>query len=1103
MRISHFVNLFLGIGLMTNSSFAFDAANDGLPAPSDGVVTFNGTSQRTYGIVKTYNIPLTNYPSTLEVNLRGGDGGYAQSGRPANPTNKASKGGGGILGIAQFSIHPSDAGALRPGGEIRLIVGNKGYNRQSGIYAHAASGGGGGSGLLYRGPLDSDDWQPLIIAGGGGGAYASTVTGKVASNRNGGNGQSTEAGQNGFGNGGNRGIGGDGGDQSNANLGGGGGGWTGSGDNGGGRGYPAGGAGGVLSVNTQKGAHGGFGCGGGGDGGKVTLVGTPYMSGGGGGGYSGGGSGAHAYGGGGGGSFLIQASSGIEPVANSASWTPRGAGLNQNGFVSIETSGAIASGDINPIVNIDGDNPQTVVHNSTYADAGATGEDYYGNSLTVITDNTVDPTTTGSYAVNYTVTDQFGQTTTETRDVNVVPSLPRFYLGATPTLLLTTVDYWEDRTDAIATIYSTGNTNLTYSIEGSDASHFNLNAATGVLHFSSQPDYETPSDVGSDNTYTLTVKASDGTRISTSTLTVNVLNVAELPTPPVLSNHSIVENQIDIGTVSSTDGDRTPVTYAISTNSGADSALFQINSNTGFLRFITAPNYEDESDQNNDNIYELVVIATSGGHSVSNTLNVTVTNGPDPLSAPVLDNTIIEENQTVVGTASSSDEDGTEITYSLDVTSHPDLEIHPTSGALSFSVAPDFENPTDTGDDNTYYVKIIATSGGESVTSTFTIIVNDVNELPTVPQLDTLLIEENKTLVDNVYSSDDDGTQVDYSILPSIGADSALFQIDESSGELSFIAAPNFEVPTDQGQNNIYEVTVFASSGSDAVSQTFNITVADADERPTTPQFDNVALVLPENQTFIGTASGSTDEDGTPVTYVLTTNWPDYQYAQIDPNTGVLSFITAPDFESPDDTLIAHTYFFSVAAKSNGQISQSILVNVRITDVNEPHTTPELDSHTITENQTEVGIVSATDPDGTIVTYAVSTTEGADSDKFQIDSSTGVLSFIVAPNYEVPLDQGLDNTYQVVVIATSGGYSSSTFFDVSVENVAELKKLPSLTNQTVTENFTLVGQVRSNAGATFALSPDSGADRAFFTITNSGELSFINPPDFGDPLDQG
>ena len=621
MRISHFISLLVGIGWISSSSFAIDPANDSIPAPSDGVVTFNGTSQLTSGIVETYNIPITGYPSTLEVNLRGGDGGYAQSGRPANPTNKASKGGGGILGIAQFSIHPSDAGALRPGGEIRLIVGNKGYNRQSGIYAHAASGGGGGSGLLYRGPLDSDVWQPLIIAGGGGGAYASTVTGKVASNRNGGNGQSTEAGQNGFGNGGNRGIGGDGGDQSIANLGGGGGGWTGSGDNGGGAGYPAGGAGGALNVNTNKGAHGGFGCGGGGDGGKVTLVGTPYMSGGGGGGYSGGGSGAHAYGGGGGGSFLVDITKGIKPIEGTASWTPRLAGLNQNGFVSIETSGAIASGDIKPIVSIDGDNPQTLGHNSTYADAGATGEDYYGNSLTVITDNTVDPTTTGSYAVNYTVKDQFGQTTTETRDVNVVPSLPRFYLGATPTLLLTTVDYWEDRTDAIATIYSTGNTNLSYSIEGSDASHFNLNAATGVLHFSSQPDYETPSDVGSDNTYTLTVKASDGARISTSTLTVNVLNVAELPTPPVLSNHSIVENQIDIGTVSSTDGDRTPVTYAISTNSGADSALFQINSSTGALRFITAPNYEDESDQNNDNIYELVVIATSGGHSVSRWCN--------------------------------------------------------------------------------------------------------------------------------------------------------------------------------------------------------------------------------------------------------------------------------------------------------------------------------------------------------------------------------------------------------------------------------------------------------------------------------------------------
>ena len=46
--------------------------------------------------------------------------------------------------------------------------------------------------------------------------------------------------------------------------------------------------------------------------------------------------------------------------------------------------------------------------------------------------------------------------------------------------------------------------------------------------------------------------------------------------------------------------------------------------------------------------------------------------------------------------------------------------------------------------------------------------------------------------------------QVTYSLE---GPDAALFSISDS-GELAFIAAPDFENPTDAGQDNVYEVTV-------------------------------------------------------------------------------------------------------------------------------------------------------------------------------------------------------------------------------------------------------------------------------------------------------
>ena len=46
------------------------------------------------------------------------------------------------------------------------------------------------------------------------------------------------------------------------------------------------------------------------------------------------------------------------------------------------------------------------------------------------------------------------------------------------------------------------------------------------------------------------------------------------------------------------------------------------------------------------------------------------------------------------------------------------------------------------------------------------------------------------------------------------GADAALFTIDASTGALTFVAAPNFEAPTDAGGNNVYDVTVQVSDGT-------------------------------------------------------------------------------------------------------------------------------------------------------------------------------------------------------------------------------------------------------------------------------------------------
>ncbi len=96
-------------------------------------------------------------------------------------------------------------------------------------------------------------------------------------------------------------------------------------------------------------------------------------------------------------------------------------------------------------------------------------------------------------------------------------------------------------------------------------------------------------------------------------------------------------------------------------------------------------------------------------------------------------------------------------------------------------------------------------------------------------------------------------------------------------------------------------------------------------------------------------------------------------------------------------------------------------------------------SVSVAEKATFVTDVNASDPNLDPVTFAI--TGGADQNLFTIDTNTGVLSFITAPDFETPIDQGGtpgDNIYEVEVTAADdrGGTDIQTI-DVTVTDVFE------------------------------------------------------------------
>ncbi len=94
-----------------------------------------------------------------------------------------------------------------------------------------------------------------------------------------------------------------------------------------------------------------------------------------------------------------------------------------------------------------------------------------------------------------------------------------------------TINYAENGTVAVTTVVATDvdSNVVNYTLSGADASKFSI-STSGVLTFNASPNYEAPTDAGADNTYNLTVTASDGTLADTQNLSVKVADLLESDT---------------------------------------------------------------------------------------------------------------------------------------------------------------------------------------------------------------------------------------------------------------------------------------------------------------------------------------------------------------------------------------------------------------------------------------------------------------------------------------------------------------------------------------------------------------------------------------------
>lgn len=525
--------------------------------------------------------------------------------------------------------------------------------------------------------------------------------------------------------------------------------------------------------------------------------------------------------------------------------------------------------------------------------------------------------------------------------VNGVPvtSPPVFTSG-------TAVSFAENATGTVYTAAATGSGPITYSLSGTDAARFSLNSTTGVLTFLTPPNFESPTDVGADNIYNVTITATNSFGSTVRNLTVTVTDVVEGSNPVFTSGTTATFAENATGTVyTAAASGSTPMTYSIT--GGADAADFAINSSTGALTFVTPPNFEAPADADTNNTYVVQITATNSFGSANQTVTVTVTDVTEGTAPTFTSAATANFAENGTGTAYTAVATGSgPISYSISGTDAADFNINSSTGAVTFAVTPNFEAPADSDANNVYNITVTATNSFGSSNLNVAITVTDVAEgvAPTFTSATTANFAENGT--GTAYTAVATGSgPITYSI--SGGLDAALFSINGSTGVVTFNTSPNFEAPADSGANNVYNITVTATNSFGSVNQGVTITVTDvADNAPTFTSATTASFA--ENATgavYTAVATGS----GT-ITYSIS-GGADAAKFNINSSTGAVTFISSPDFETPTDVGANNVYDIIITA-TNAFGSATRNVAITVTDVAEGG--PTFDP----------AVIHAWDPDG-------------------------------------------------------------------------------------------------------------------------------------------
>ena len=514
-----------------------------------------------------------------------------------------------------------------------------------------------------------------------------------------------------------------------------------------------------------------------------------------------------------------------------------------------------------------------------------------------------------------------------------------------------------------------------------------------------------------------------------SSSTFSISNVNDIGRLRAITGTARQGEVLTVGTITDLDGGITPTAYqwlADDTEiSGAIASSYTLTQSEVGAVITVRVTYDDA-------FSSAQVLLSSGTSAVENVDDTAIFDN----SATA---TVTESTTSVLTVQASDIDEGQEVSsYRLATPTFSNnnilFAIVPDTGVLTFLAAPDFENPQGgTGNDSNDYIVVVEALGssGEPLgQQVITVTVTDESDADAVFANDTNInVNENSTAVVTVQATDPDTEQAVTSYSLSSSTDSSLFAIVPDTGVLTFLVAPDFENP--QGgatdDSNTYTVIVNALDNNDIVlgTQTLTINVIDAQDLAIFTTSSSESVVENSEEIILTVNAEDEDTGDRVISYRLLPTGSNHNNALFTLTLGGnLSFMSSPDFENPQGGTSNDSNNYIVIVEALGTSNEVLgqqTITITVTNESDAGAVFNNNSVAVAENTTSVLTVQATDSDEgeTVASYNLSSEQVSNNDLFSINSSTGVLVFNNAPDFENPLGgtTGNSNSYIVVVNA--------------------------------------------------------------------------------------